>query len=72
MLHFIRKLKSIHPDMIVSQPTYGYPQVVTMVKTFGFKKSLRYQTLCLSVCLSVIKSLSSPFKELTLSQLQAG
>ena len=28
MLHFIRKLKSIHPDMIVSQPTYGYPQVI--------------------------------------------
>jgi len=27
MLHFIRKLKSIHPDLLVSQPTYGYPQV---------------------------------------------
>jgi len=27
MVHFIRKLKSIHPDLIVSQPTYGYPQV---------------------------------------------
>jgi len=27
LLHFIRKLKSIHPDMIVSQPTYGYPQI---------------------------------------------
>ncbi|XP_023334408.1 uncharacterized protein LOC111705930 isoform X2 [Eurytemora carolleeae] len=27
LLHFIRKLKSIHPDLLVSQPTYGYPQV---------------------------------------------
>jgi len=27
LIHFIRKLKSIHPDLIVSQPTYGYPQV---------------------------------------------
>ena len=31
MLHFIRKLKSIHPDMIVSQPTYGYPQVFIVI-----------------------------------------
>ena len=27
MVHFIRKLKSLQPSMIVSQPTYGYPQV---------------------------------------------
>ena len=27
MVHFIRKLKSLHPDLLVSQPTYGYPQV---------------------------------------------
>jgi len=27
MLYFIKKLKSIHPDLMVSQPTYGYPQV---------------------------------------------
>ena len=27
MVHFVRKIKSIHPDLIVSQPTYGYPQV---------------------------------------------
>jgi len=27
LLHFIRKIKSIHPDLLVSQPTYGYPQV---------------------------------------------
>jgi len=27
MVHFVRKLKSIHPDLIVSQPTYGYPQI---------------------------------------------
>merc|ERR1712243_382818 len=26
-VHFVRKLKSIHPDLIVSQPTYGYPQI---------------------------------------------
>lgn len=27
MIHFIRKLKSLKPDMIIGQPTYGYPQV---------------------------------------------
>ena len=27
MVHFVRKLKSIHPDLLISQPTYGYPQV---------------------------------------------
>jgi len=27
MVHFIRKIKSIHPDLIISQPTYGYPQI---------------------------------------------
>ena len=28
MVHFIRRLKSLQPGMIVSQPTYGYPQVL--------------------------------------------
>merc|ERR1712079_993051 len=27
MVHFIRKLKELNPNIIVSQPTYGYPQV---------------------------------------------
>jgi len=27
MVHFIRKLKELNPSIIVSQPTYGYPQV---------------------------------------------
>merc|ERR1740124_1917179 len=27
MVHFIRKLKQLKPNMIVSQPTYGWPQV---------------------------------------------
>merc|ERR1711997_700267 len=27
MVHFVRKLKQLNPTMIVSQPTYGYPQV---------------------------------------------
>ena len=27
MVHFIRRLKSLQPEMIVSQPTYGYPRV---------------------------------------------
>merc|ERR1712079_584221 len=27
MVHFVRKLKELNPTMIVSQPTYGYPQV---------------------------------------------
>ena len=27
MVHFIRKLKQLSPNMIISQPTYGWPQV---------------------------------------------
>jgi len=27
MIHFIRRLKELSPDIIVSQPVYGYPQV---------------------------------------------
>jgi len=27
MLHFVRKLKSLQPDFLVTQPTYGWPQV---------------------------------------------
>jgi len=27
MIHFIRRLKELSPNMIVSQPAYGYPQV---------------------------------------------
>merc|ERR1719400_1912342 len=27
MVHFVRRIKEIHPDLTVSQPTYGYPQV---------------------------------------------
>ncbi|XP_059090031.1 uncharacterized protein LOC131885858 [Tigriopus californicus] len=27
MIHFVRKLRQLQPKMIISQPTYGYPQV---------------------------------------------
>merc|ERR1712121_568753 len=27
LVHFVRKIRSIHPDMLVGQPTYGYPQI---------------------------------------------
>ena len=27
MIHFIRKLRELKPDIIISQPVYGYPQV---------------------------------------------
>ena len=27
MIHFIRKLKELNPDIIISQPVYGFPQV---------------------------------------------
>ena len=27
LVHFIRKLKSLEPSLVVSQPSYGYPQV---------------------------------------------
>ena len=31
LLHFIRQLKSIHPDLLISQPTYGYPQIAAEI-----------------------------------------
>lgn len=43
MLHFIRKLKSLVPDMIVSQPTYGYPQVNNGHPTHKFLKMMSSQ-----------------------------
>lgn len=27
MIHFIKKVRELQPNMIISQPTYGYPQV---------------------------------------------
>merc|ERR1712029_179630 len=27
MVHFIRKLRELSPNMIISQPTYGYPSI---------------------------------------------
>jgi chitinase len=27
MVHFIRKLRTLVPNLIISQPVYGYPQV---------------------------------------------
>ena len=30
LVHFIRKLKSLVPGFLVTQPTYGYPQVEPM------------------------------------------
>merc|ERR1711962_368253 len=27
MIHFLKKLRELQPDIIISQPTYGYPQV---------------------------------------------
>jgi hypothetical protein len=27
MVHFIRRLKALRPGLLVTQPTYGYPQV---------------------------------------------
>ena len=35
LLHFISRLKSIHPDMIVSQPTYGYPQIKAEIEVIN-------------------------------------
>ncbi len=27
MVHFVRRLKQLQPNMLVGQPTYGYPQI---------------------------------------------
>ena len=55
MLHFIRKLKSIHPDMIVSQPTYGYPQVFLFLAPSGA------QGVTVSVYLSFLTGQREPY-----------
>ena len=43
MAHFIRKLKSFNPDFIVSQPTYGYPQVLIKTKQLRKTKLFKVQ-----------------------------
>ena len=34
MIHFVRKLRELVPKMIINQPTYGFPQVNIITKTF--------------------------------------
>jgi len=31
LVHFVRKIKSIHPDLLIGQPTYGYPQIAAEI-----------------------------------------
>jgi len=31
MVHFIRRLRQLQPNIIISQPTYGYPQVAAEI-----------------------------------------
>jgi len=31
MIHFVRRLKALQPDLLVSQPTYGYPQIAAEI-----------------------------------------
>lgn len=31
MVHFVRRLKALQPDLLVSQPTYGYPQIAAEI-----------------------------------------
>lgn len=31
MVHFIRKLKALQPGFLVTQPTYGYPQIAAEI-----------------------------------------
>jgi hypothetical protein len=35
MVHFIRKLKQLHPEILVGQPTYGYPQIAAEIEVIN-------------------------------------
>ncbi len=48
MVHFIRRLRQLSPKMIISQPTYGFPQVrkekiYCLRLNFFFKRQLKEQ-----------------------------
>ena len=50
---YFRRLKSIHPDMLIGQPTYGYPQVGLIHRGFG-KATCK---LCMKERLSILRNL---------------
>ncbi len=54
MVHFIRRLRQLQPKMIISQPTYGFPQVQaeTDVINASFEDG-KYKNLADSVGLMV-------------------
>ncbi len=46
MVHFIRRLRELVPNMIISQPTYGYPQVFIFCHSwFGNKIQLNNKSM---------------------------
>jgi hypothetical protein len=44
MVYFIKKLRQLVPNMIISQPTYGYPKVTTKIN-FQNKSSFQNSNL---------------------------
>ena len=35
MVHFVRKLRELQPNIIISQPTYGYPQIAAQIEVIN-------------------------------------
>ncbi len=54
MIHFIRRLRELVPNMIISQPTYGFPQVKAEIHVINESwKNGQYQNLADAVGLMV-------------------
>ena len=43
MFYFIEKLRSYLPDFIITQPTFGYPQVDTRTIRIGNEELFRFR-----------------------------
>jgi hypothetical protein len=61
MVHFIRKLKQLNPSIIVSQPTYGWPQVQAEIDVINasWDSSGKSQNLADSIGLMVYSGTQS-------------
>jgi len=61
MVHFIRRLRELQPNIIISQPTYGYPQVKAEIDVINesWDENGEYQGLADSIGLMVYEGTNS-------------
>merc|ERR1719348_998865 len=61
MVHFIRRLRQLQPNIIISQPTYGYPQVAAEIDVINasWDEEGEYKKLADSIGLMVYEGTNS-------------